>query len=98
MPGRISLKLGASDRGDFELFQTSPSDPEIIVLPRVGIGLNQVRYENGGWSDLFDCRNIDPNFRKQSGYATYKVVKPARVQVSGDSVNIIEKGILEFTG
>jgi hypothetical protein len=92
-PGRIPIKFGRSERGDFDLVRLSSS--ERVLLPRAGKALNQGRYEGGGWTEFFECEGVDPGFRKQSSY-NYRVVRPAKIAISGESVQIIEKGVLEI--
>jgi hypothetical protein len=94
-PG-IPLELGQSERGEFMLFKASPSDEAGIVLPRTGRAFNRGRFEGGGWSDVYDISNMEVYDRDRSGAFEYRVIKPARMSISGNRTSVFEKGMLEL--
>lgn len=94
-PGKYAPEFKPSESGDLLALKLTDTD-EIIMLPRPGRGLNRERYGAGGWSDLFECRNVD--FSRKEGYKfeEMKVVSPAKVRKEREEFIVVKKGILEF--
>src|SRR5205823_3594928 len=59
VPG-LAAEFGPTDRGDFYAFPTEPGSRTHKVVPRFGRALNRGRFEGGAWSEVFECRQYNP--------------------------------------
>lgn len=87
-----SVELGVIDHGDFYAFLCPSSADMYNVVPRIGRQLNRIRFEAGGWREMFECRQ----YRGEDVCGRMRLVEPAVLRNKNGQWSIARRGVVQF--